>query len=314
LYIATAIGATNLVRALLEVKGIDVDCGAEVFLDEFTPLQLAAMEGYKEIAELLVEKGADVNKCSRNYSKEDTPLQLAVKNDHTELVELLAAKAKVDIVDGDKNNLLHYAANQRSEATILTLIMKGVNPWLKNSDHKTSVDIYTSKYPNGSGYLMQLKKAKNRSTIVFYLMLPLGAIIVISTFATDMAAPGIIASTIVALEILYVIGAIILVLAFIAKYVTSKACEPSAKAAKEVQSLDITNTKEKVNNKEKLADPIELPDKKKFLAKESKFFSPSDLVKRKKDDFLIELVDPTQLGEKVTLDNVIVSDQDTERN
>jgi hypothetical protein len=40
LYIATAIGATNLVRALLEVKGINVDCGAEGFLDKFTPLQL----------------------------------------------------------------------------------------------------------------------------------------------------------------------------------------------------------------------------------------------------------------------------------
>ncbi|MDR2548223.1 MAG: AAA family ATPase [Rickettsiales bacterium] len=304
LYIATAIGATNLVRALLEVKGIDIDYGAKGFLDEFTPLQLAATEGYKEIAELLVEKGADVNKCNKNYSKkEDTPLQLAVKNDHTELVELLAAKAKVDIVDGNKNNLLHYAANHCSEATILTLIMKGVNPWLKNSDRKTPVDIYTSKYPNGPGYLIQMKKAKNRSTIVFYSMLPLGAIIVISTFATDMAAPGIIASTIVAPEILYVIGAIILVFAFIAKYVTSKACEPSAKAAKEVQSLDITNTKEK------LFDPTELSDKKEFLVKESEFFSLSDLVKRKKGDFSIELVDPTQLGEKVTLDDVIVSDQ-----
>ncbi|WP_353477704.1 hypothetical protein [Wolbachia pipientis] len=32
-------------------------------------MQLAATEGYKEIAELLVEKRADVNKCNKNSSK-----------------------------------------------------------------------------------------------------------------------------------------------------------------------------------------------------------------------------------------------------
>lgn len=206
LYVATAINATNLVRALLEVEGINVDKGS---IAKLTPLQLAAMEGYKEIAEILIRKGADV-------------------------------KAK----DDNGWTPLHYAANEYSEATVLTLIMEGVDPWLKNRSGKTPVDIYTSKYPNGSGYLAQLKKAKNRSTIVFYLVLSLGAVIVVSTFAVGMIAPGIIASTVVAPYILYVIGAVMFVLAFIAKHVTYKVCEPSAKIGETK-----TNTKEEMDDK-----------------------------------------------------------------
>ncbi|MDM8334868.1 hypothetical protein [Wolbachia pipientis] len=58
-------------------------------------------------------------------------------------------------------------------------------------------------------------------------MLPLGAIIVISTFAAGMAASGIVASTIVyscARDIICNSG-IVLALAFIAQYIISKVCE-----------------------------------------------------------------------------------------
>ncbi|WCR58373.1 AAA family ATPase [Wolbachia endosymbiont of Ctenocephalides felis wCfeJ] len=336
LYIATAICSTNLVKALLEVEGIDVDYGAKSYLDKFTPLQLAAMKGYKEIAELLMRKGANVNLGYGN-----NPLCLAVKNAHIELVRLLIKEEThinkrdistlleeaptekrtevadcivksfldrekgTDIIDSQRNNLLHYAADSCSEEVILTLIGKNVDPWLKNRNGKTPVEIYTSKYPNGSGYLKKLKKATTRSNIAFYLMVTLGATVVISTFVIDMKVPGIIAATIVAPEVLYVIGAAVLVFAFIVRYITYRVCEPSAKIddTKEVQALSITNTEEE--NKEKSANPVKLTHENRFFIMEKKKDLPDNRYEQEVKD-LIKLVDQ---DEKITLSSIVIKDE-----
>ena len=57
-----------------------------------TPLHAAAVEGYKEIAELLIAKGADVN------AKDDdgaTPLDLAARESPRNSPEVKAAKKEI---------------------------------------------------------------------------------------------------------------------------------------------------------------------------------------------------------------------------
>ena len=54
-----------------------------------TPLQQAARDGHKEIADLLIAEGADVN-AKNDYGW--TPLHWAASRGHKEIVELLIAK------------------------------------------------------------------------------------------------------------------------------------------------------------------------------------------------------------------------------
>lgn len=339
LYIATAICATNLVKALLEVEEIDVDKGMYPYIiSKLTPLQLAAMEGYKKIAEFLISKGANIN-CGYN-----TPLRLAVQNAHTELVKLLIKEEThidkrdistllekaptkkrtevadcivkffldrekgTDIIDGEGNNLLHYAADSCSEEVILTLIGKNVDPWSKNHNGKTPVEIYTSKYSNRSGYLKKLEKATSRSNIAFYLMITLGATVVISTFVIDMEVPGITAATIVAPEVLYVIGAAVLVfaLAFIVRYITYKVCEPSAKIddTKEMQDLSITNTEEE--NKEKSANSVKLTQRNRLVIKEEK---RKDLFDNQYEQEVKDLIKVIDQDEKITFSDIVIKEE-----
>ena len=51
-----------------------------------TPLHYAALDGYKEVAELLIAKGADVN---AKIIVGSTPLDWAVEEGHTETANLL---------------------------------------------------------------------------------------------------------------------------------------------------------------------------------------------------------------------------------
>lgn len=58
-----------------------------------TPLHLAALQGYKEIAALLISRGADVNaRDSSNLS----PLYYAIEYRYTELAELLRRHGGVE--------------------------------------------------------------------------------------------------------------------------------------------------------------------------------------------------------------------------
>ncbi|MDG7057471.1 MAG: AAA family ATPase [Wolbachia endosymbiont of Penenirmus auritus] len=203
---------------------------------------------------------------------------------------------------------MHYAADRCSEEVILTLIGKNVDPWSKNHNGKTPVEIYTPKYPNGSGYLKKLEKATNRSNIAFHLMITLGAtVVIITTFVTDMKVPGITATTIVAPDILYAIGAAVLVfaLAFIVKYITYKVCEPSAKIddTKEMQGLSITNTEGE--NKEKSANSVKLTQRNRFVIKEKR----KDLSDNQYEQEVKDLIKVVDQDEKITFNDIVIRDE-----
>lgn len=87
----------EIIKKLLD-KGLNINAENK---EGNTPLHLAAMEGWEDIALLLIEKGADVNKPN---SKETTPLFYAAEQSLDALVETLIKKG-ADI--NHRNSLDH---------------------------------------------------------------------------------------------------------------------------------------------------------------------------------------------------------------
>ncbi len=260
-----------------------------LFSQELTLLHVAARGGFENVAKVLVAAGADVNKKDSKHKK--FPLHLAAENGHAEVVEFFLNKGiSVNVMDKEGNTPLHYAADNGNRKTISILIRKNADPWLKNFHDKTPVDIYASKHPNGSGYLIQLKKAKIQGYIVFCSMSLLGA-----AMATSIAAINVIASDVPVLKVLLYVS-ILYAFASIARYITYKVAELNAKnEIEEDQDLDIINV-EKVS------------DEKKSVNKATHSKELDDLVCAIKGSSRIEIVDPDK-QKKVTLDDVIVSEK-----
>lgn len=97
-----------------------------------TPLHIAAVRGYGEIALLLIEKGADVN--ARDV-RGLTPVHAAAWQGHRQMVALLAAKgADIHARDQDGLTPLHTAALAGRKETVDLLIARGaeINAKSKN--------------------------------------------------------------------------------------------------------------------------------------------------------------------------------------
>jgi ankyrin repeat protein len=100
--------------------------------DGFTPLHLAAANGYKEIAELLLVSNASV-KARDNH--ESTPLhQAAASGDHADLIELLIAhQADVNAVDENGLTPLHYATLADNVSGVKMLLIHGAHPDVRDA-------------------------------------------------------------------------------------------------------------------------------------------------------------------------------------
>uniref|UniRef100_A0AAU7YL55 AAA family ATPase n=1 Tax=Wolbachia endosymbiont of Oeneis ivallda TaxID=3171168 RepID=A0AAU7YL55_9RICK len=260
-----------------------------LFSQELTLLHVAARDGFENVAKVLVAAGADVNKKDSRHEK--IPLHLAAENGHVEVVESFLNKGiSVNVMDKEGNTPLHYAAGNGSRKTISILIRKNADPWLKNFHGKTPVNIYAFKHPNGSGYLMQLKKAKIQGYIVFGSMLLLGAAMATSIVAVNLIVPDVpVLKVLLCVSILYAFASI-------AKYITYKAAELDAEnEIKNEQDSNIINIEE-------------VSDEKKSVNKATRSKKLNDLVCAIKGSSRIEIVDPDK-QKKVTLDDVIVSNE-----
>lgn len=114
--------------------------------DGFTPLHLAAANGYKEMAELLLANKADVNARDNSQS---TPLHQAVAagGEHTDLLGLLITY-KADVNAADTNGLtpLHYATLADNGKAVKLLLIHGAHPDVKEKvDGNTPLIIATGK-------------------------------------------------------------------------------------------------------------------------------------------------------------------------
>ncbi len=271
-----------------EWKKVEFDVN-HLFSQELTLLHVAARRGFENVAKVLVAVGADVNK--KDSKCEKIPLHLAAENGRAEVVEFFLNRGiSVNVMDKEGNTPLHCAANNGSRKTISILIRKNADPWLKNFHGKTAVNIYAFEHPNGSGYLMQLKKAKIQGYIVFGSMLLLGAAMATSIVAVNLIVPDVpVLKVLLCVSILYAFASI-------AKYITYKAAELDAEnEIKNGQDSNIINIEE-------------VSDEKKSVNKATHSKELNDLVCAIKGSSRIEIVDPDK-QKKVTLDDVIVSDE-----
>ncbi len=118
LHYAAACGQTEIIGILLDHKAdIDVENDSEK-----TPLNLAALNGYKDAVKLLLSRGASVNATSDGPN----PLTSAAYGCKPEIVELLIANG-ADIETGGSNEPLMLAAAKGYLDVVKVLVANGAN-------------------------------------------------------------------------------------------------------------------------------------------------------------------------------------------
>lgn len=138
LNMATGNGAGDVVAALLE-NGAQTD----VVEDQFacTPLHIAAVRGFREIAQMLLDHGAPVG--SRN-ARGETPLEMAVRYGQRDVAELLIARGAPGDLPAPEPGLAAFADLPEKEAVIWFLEHSG---WAIKTSHHLLVFDYFNRRP-----------------------------------------------------------------------------------------------------------------------------------------------------------------------
>ena len=132
LFLALREPSLKVARLLLGWPKTDVD--PRNAADE-TPLMMAALKGYADIARELVDKGADVNKPGW------TPLHYAATAGHLEIISLLLENhAYIDAESPNGSTPLMMAAAYGTASAVKLLLEEGADPLLKNQLGLTAID------------------------------------------------------------------------------------------------------------------------------------------------------------------------------
>ena len=109
-------GALNIIKALLDVQGIEsvFNIGWGGHASPPSPIHQAVVSGNLEIVKLLIERGAWIDPPSDKHhlQKTTTPLMLACLYAHKDIIELLLEKgADINFLDEYDQNALHCLAD-----------------------------------------------------------------------------------------------------------------------------------------------------------------------------------------------------------
>jgi len=132
LYLALREESLKTARLLMSWPKANID--ARTAQDE-SPLMMAALKGYLDIARQLVARNADVNKTGW------TPLHYAATNGHVDIMRLLLEHhAYIDAASPNRTTPLMMAALYGTTAAVTLLLDEGADPSLKNQQGLTALD------------------------------------------------------------------------------------------------------------------------------------------------------------------------------
>lgn len=130
-YIAVGDGSLKVAKMLVNWPQTDVN---KLNLKDESPLMLAALKGYLDLAEMLIKKGADVNKTGW------TPLHYAASKGNLQIISLLLeSSAYIDATSPNGTTPLMMAAMYGTPAAVNLLLQEGADPQLKNQQGLTAL-------------------------------------------------------------------------------------------------------------------------------------------------------------------------------
>jgi ankyrin repeat protein len=115
-----------------------------------TPLMLAAIYNYLELAQILIQRGADVNKPGW------TPLHYASTRGHREMMRLLIEnEAYLDSETENGTTPLMMASYYAPPLAVKLLLEEGADPTLVNSANVSALDMALSKEHHQSAFYIR---------------------------------------------------------------------------------------------------------------------------------------------------------------
>ncbi|KAJ6441465.1 ankyrin repeats (3 copies) domain-containing protein [Purpureocillium lavendulum] len=140
-------GHTGMVQVFLEHDR--VDCNFEDDYNRFTPLHLAAMRGFVDIAKLLLER-ADIKLDEQDFYRR-TPLSYAAERGNTEVARLLLERNEVNHEAKDKEGKtpLDYAVSEGRAAVVRLLLAASAT---SSNDHSVLRDLKITAAAHARGF------------------------------------------------------------------------------------------------------------------------------------------------------------------
>lgn len=115
-----------------------------------SPLMLAAINNYMELAKVLIARGADVNREGW------TPLHYAATKGHREMMRLLLENdAYIDSESANGTTPLMMAAFSTSPLAVKLLLEEGADPTLVNHGNASALDIAVNKDHQQSAFYIR---------------------------------------------------------------------------------------------------------------------------------------------------------------